>query len=159
MLGFGAFLGCSGKNNFNQKGKMKKAKRWRYYCDYCKKSGGSAYHMKKHEKSCTGNPKRTCGFCEIVGFDNNSVKLKKIVADGLKRIEKVFSESHFLLHDKADEISEQIIKDLHAESGGCPACMLAAIRQTKDNEFLSFDYKKTKDEFWADHNESINDFC
>lgn len=40
---------------------MKVLLRKRYYCDYCKRAGGSRVHMEKHEKGCTNNPKRECG--------------------------------------------------------------------------------------------------
>ena len=42
---------------------MKRAQRWRYYCDHCGKCGGSGGHMQKHEASCTANPKRVCRYC------------------------------------------------------------------------------------------------
>ena len=43
---------------------MKTKLRQRHYCDFCKKSGGSRYHMERHEKYCTMNPKRECRMCE-----------------------------------------------------------------------------------------------
>lgn len=39
----------------------------RYYCDYCKKQGGSASHISRHEKRCTMNPDRECGVCDLLG--------------------------------------------------------------------------------------------
>ena len=41
----------------------------RYYRDFCKKSGGSAYHMRRHESACTANPNRQCGMCDGGGYD------------------------------------------------------------------------------------------
>ena len=38
---------------------MKAIKKWRYYCDHCKKSGASSFHMAAHERSCTLNPLRS----------------------------------------------------------------------------------------------------
>ena len=128
---------------------MKKIKRWRYYCDYCKKSGGSGGHMKNHEKSCTKNPDRECGFCEVAGFLNNKEKLKAIVKKGI-------SDFYFLDFDvqseKFEDVQEKISEDLIDESQGCPACALAAVRQTEDSELVQFDYKKYKDLFWNEHN-------
>ena len=46
---------------------MYKKKKWRYYCDFCKKAGGSAGAMAKHEKHCTNNPNRYCRLCDKFG--------------------------------------------------------------------------------------------
>lgn len=133
---------------------MKKVKRWRYYCDHCKKSGGSAWHMKKHEKTCTANPDRHCGFCEIEGNINDIEKLKSIVEKSVSEFweeTKNFSDTDFHDTDFHIKITENLEKDLLKESKGCPACALAAVRQTKGSEFIQFDYKKAKDQFWLDH--------
>lgn len=42
---------------------MRAMKRWRYYCDHCRKVGGSRSAMEKHERGCTANPARICGVC------------------------------------------------------------------------------------------------
>lgn len=42
---------------------MRRKPSYRYYCDYCKKSGGSGSAMAIHEKHCTMNPNRVCRFC------------------------------------------------------------------------------------------------
>ena len=134
---------------------MRKAKRWRYYCDFCKKSGGSKWHMEKHEKSCTMNPDRTCGFCEFNGdhpTKKHKEKLKSIVK---KAVGEFWDEAEIGIDehpiDYHERITEQLEKDLLKEASGCPACVLAAIRQVKDAEFIQFDYKKAKDQFWEDH--------
>ncbi len=46
---------------------MRQAKRWRYYCDFCKKSGGRKDAIENHEKVCTANPNRQCGLCDHCG--------------------------------------------------------------------------------------------
>ena len=119
---------------------MRKKQVWRYYCDYCKKSGCSAYHIKKHEVSCTNNPERVCGFCE---FDN---MVQQPIGDLIKAL------------GCGDEGGVKNLRDL---SDGCPACMLAAIRQSKlqlkelkdeygfiFNFHVPFDYQEEKVEFW-----------
>jgi len=104
----------------------------RYYCDFCKKSGGSSYHMKKHESSCTKNPNRVCGMCAIVGKSQKTIReLTEAAKFGLESLRNVAS--------------------------GCPACMLSAIRQADEdcvtNEFidamLAFDFNKECSLFWS----------
>jgi hypothetical protein len=123
---------------------MKKVKRWRYYCDYCNKSGGSAHHMKKHELICTANPKRECGFCKVMEVDPKKEPLKQIVVNAVRELEAIQPWDS----EKFDTLQEKVVKELLKESGGCPACVLAAIRQTEGSEFIQFDYKKAKKEFW-----------
>lgn len=123
---------------------MRKVQRWRYYCEYCKKSGGSAYHMEMHEKGCTNNPHRVCGMCRNAGLKQAGIK-HLIGALGIGDKEGM---------DKLRELSK-----------GCPACMLAALRQSGvmeppdydpecpgDHivvEWPNFDFREAKKEFWA----------
>lgn len=126
---------------------MRKVRRWRYYCEYCKKSSGSAFHMAKHEKSCVSNPDRSCGFCDIMGEPNDLEKLKAIAKSSIDKINalpiKEFSDIA-----ARDEIASKTVELIIKESGGCPACTLAAINQNEDSYYLEFDYKKAKEEFW-----------
>lgn len=112
---------------------MKKIYKYRYYCDFCKKSGASAGHMKKHEKSCTANPNRICGFC---GFPTDVKSLVSALGDG----------------------DNEGVKRLREEAEGCPACMLSAIRQSglqrayvdeEDKGFsVGFNFQAEKKEWW-----------
>lgn len=123
---------------------MKKKRVWRYYCEFCKKSGCSAGHMKRHEIHCTNNPNRKCGMCSEAGLYQQPIE------DLIKALGKGDKEGVDNLREKAD---------------GCPACMLAAIRQSKlqfydvDEDGYhgfyvdSFDYKKEKEEFWSELND------
>jgi hypothetical protein len=133
---------------------MRKVKRWRYYCDYCKKSGGSRYHLEKHEKGCTNNPNRECGFCRMVGFEQPD--LKKMIAF-LKD-----SVTHEPWHWEDDDYEENnikkgkteagILKELAEMANDCPGCMLAALRQAKlTSLFSKFRFKDYKGTFWAEH--------
>lgn len=130
---------------------MKKIKRWRYYCDFCKKSGGNKHHMERHEKCCTNNPDRECGMCSIAGLLQSPIK-KLIAALGV-----------------GDEIG---VENLRQCANGCPACMLAAIRQSgldsisahiergedsMDFEGVPFSFKDEKESFWEEFNNSIGD--
>lgn len=143
---------------------MKQVKRWRYYCGYCKKSGGSKWHMEKHEKSCTKNPDRECGFCTIQGGSGTSDKriLMRIVKAGASVLEKLSGMEDWC-SSTFDIQNDRIIKMLVKHSGGCPACILSALRLSGENAMLiSFDYKKTKDQFWSDNprdEPDYSDYC
>lgn len=121
---------------------MKQKMMMRYYCDFCKKSGCSSYHMRRHEESCTANPGRKCRMCET--------------AQGMPE-----------LVEATRKCTEGDIGPLREAAEGCPACMLAGIRQSgmqrppsgmlKDFDpgfhFYAFEFKKEKDEWWK----SVND--
>lgn len=104
---------------------MKQRKVWRYWCDFCNKGGCSKSAMARHEQHCTMNPQRTCGLC---AHDQDLVQkhievLKAAYGVGLEELRRV--------------------------SGGCPVCMLAAIRQWKkdhegemDSHWDNWDYRK-----------------
>lgn len=113
----------------------------RYYCDFCKKSGGSSYHMKKHESSCTKNPNRVCGMCAIVGGSQKTIReLTEAAKFGLESLRNVAS--------------------------GCPACMLAAIRQTTNDGLTDahiealqeFDFRKECEAAWAEFKDRESEY-
>lgn len=116
---------------------MRREKRWRYYCDHCKKSGGSAYHLKRHEERCTANPDRKCGICDNIGDSPRPIK-ELIIAIG-----------------SGGEQGLERVRDI---SINCPACILAAIRQSGINDkgaeqFIEYDFHKELASFWSDYNE------
>lgn len=85
---------------------MKSVLRVRHYCDFCKKSTGTRKSMEKHEGSCTANPDRVCRMCVYGQL------IQQPMADLVKtNIEKGW-------------------KAMAALAEGCPACILAADRQT-----------------------------
>lgn len=111
----------------------------RYYCEYCKKSGCSASHMSRHEKSCTANPNRHCRMCGRKGIDG-------------------------LIESLGTGRTEQEVENLRKEARGCPACMLAAIRQGHFNTppdedgpgfSVPFYFQKEKETWWARVNERL----
>ena len=135
---------------------MKRRRVWRYSCDYCKKSNCSASAMSLHEKHCTMNPGRDCRMCNHGDcYQEDMITLIFAVREGLDILREVAS--------------------------GCPACMLAAIRQARKyfevekndfdgfsyiNDYMSedihqFNYKEEKASFWGDINdaEAEADFC
>jgi len=103
---------------------MRAYRSWRYRCDYCKKAGGSKFHMAKHEKGCTARPDRICGICDKDGlWQKTSAEIVNILdTEGFNAMKKY-------VHN-------------------CPACILAGLRQTKldngDNEGRrhDWDFKK-----------------
>ncbi len=109
---------------------MRREKRWRYYCDHCKKSGGSGGHIAKHERGCTMNPARVCGMCKAAEIEQQpmSVLTAAFVEFGLN--------------------------GLQAAAEGCPACTLAGIRQSPMPETMEpFDFKAETTMWWRDLNE------
>lgn len=113
---------------------MKRKKVWRYYCDHCKKAGCSGGHIKSHEIHCTNNPNRICGMCKLAGLDQSSIsELVSALGAGNK-------------------LGVDNLRDL---TDGCPACMLAAIRQSGLNDdydnhntdYIEFSFKKERDIF------------
>lgn len=104
-----------------------------YYCEYCnKKKGLHPHFIKVHEKGCTMNPDRVCGMC------GRTEPLKKLIAKYL--IDLKFKK------DVSDETFEKMKKEI-----GCPACILALLRQT--NTLIGgkyFDFKTERIKWWQD---------
>lgn len=134
---------------------MKKAKRWRYYCEYCKKSGGSKYHMENHERGCTNNPNRVCKMCGYLEDEvsPNLQDLIKIVDDSLEW--EIVRWRCPWCEFKEGKTEKSVIADLKKITK-CPACILAALRQSESTFMFSrsFDYKAEKEAFWRDVNDA-----
>ena len=125
---------------------MRKVKRWRYYCDFCKKSGASEYHMRNHEKHCTSNPNRECRICnKLEEVQQPLVELTRAYKDGG-------------------------LKELRAIAGDCPMCILTTLKACINlNDWTgepwdenpwenSFDFKKELDAFWQSYNDSQQEY-
>ena len=135
---------------------MKAKKKWRYYCDFCKKVGGSKPGMERHELRCTANPNRVCGMC--VALDQTQPKIQDLL-DSLPTLQElelphgtIFS---FRVLAEGHAYNVPDIKKLRLVSGGCPACMLAALRQRGLTEIIDkdvFDYQKECSEAWKEVN-------
>lgn len=136
---------------------MRKAKRWRYYCSFCKKSGGSSYHMERHEKGCTANPDRICGMHNADG-DLCQPDLKKIIS----QLRESWPEWDFQYTPETMAQMNAANDWLKEQVDGCPACILHVYRMLQvstcpDKDFarqcdqIYFDYKEVKAEFWANH--------
>ena len=95
-----------------------------YYCEYCKRHGMSKYAIEKHELRCTLNPRRECRWC----WDSLS---------GRERLERQQSLlpnpllAHLGKHVLSDfRLRREDIDWVHDLVDGCPACMLAILRQS-----------------------------
>ena len=115
----------------------------RYYCDFCRKAGQSKYWISKHERGCTANPGRICGLCEH--SENEQKPIAELVA---------------CISAAKDDCG---IKDVSELSNHCPACTLAAIRQSGilkveggDGFPISvpYDFKADMARFWSEQNDA-----
>lgn len=116
---------------------MRKVKRWRYYCGFCKRTSGTEPSMLKHETGCTLNPDRVCRVCPFAGGGGAPLsELRAFVA--AHAVDGILTKEHAVT-----------LRDMAA---GCPVCMLAALRQEK--AFMEdFDLKVEMKSVWADANE------
>lgn len=126
---------------------MKSVKRWRHYCDHCRRGSFTRPSMAKHEAGCTLNPGRVCGICAKVG--GTQLPTPKLIT----------------------ALTMRGLDALRHETGGCPACILAAIRQATIGIDLSerwnlpdghwrvqadkFDYKKEMANVWSEINAEV----
>lgn len=108
----------------------------RYYCDFCKKANCSSASIRKHENGCTNNPDRVCGFCRIAGGKQKTIA-ELIHAIGMDRAEFDRLNPNYPI-DEWDRLEPE---HLFAACNRCPACSLAAIRQSGSHDFVKFDFR------------------
>ena len=119
---------------------MRSKKVWRYYCEFCKKSGCSKYHIEKHENHCTANPNRGCGFCEKIG-DGGPVPMEELIAllpDPKKYLVTDYAEVfggggspvELRMYPGLKEAAEKGLEKVRDATDNCPGCILAAVRQS-----------------------------
>jgi len=118
----------------------------RYYCDFCRKAGMSKFWIAKHEKGCTANPARVCGLCAHT-----------------EQEQKPIAELMACLSGSKEDCG---MADLRAMCRNCPACILAAIRQSGLQKVeidedgvnsgleFNFDFKKEIGDFWTRVNDA-----
>jgi hypothetical protein len=115
---------------------VRQVKRWRYYCDHCKKAGGSRRHMERHEQRCTLNPARHCGVCDLGAFGPAPLaELVTLAKSSGNEFKEVRGEAFKALSDAAD---------------GCPGCIWAALRQA--DRYANFDFKEAMKPIWDEIN-------
>ena len=120
---------------------MKSKRVLRYYCDFCKKSGQSSYHLKRHEQGCTLNPDRKCGICLHAGFHQKPMA------------------------ELTAAFGDYDMKRLREACEDCPACILATLRQvigkqtyeweTGDCNWPKFDFQKELQAFWVERHDPV----
>ena len=126
----------------------------RYYCDFCKKANCSAASIRRHESSCTMNPNRVCRVCKMQRGDFEQGEatqpdLKTLIAI-VPRIDEWTNE------DMATQSLEESLVKLREASANCPACILAALRQSGCTRMsvLSFNFKQEMKAIWDAINEN-----
>ena len=128
----------------------------RYYCDFCKKSGGSSYHMKNHEKYCTMNPDRECRMCKFV--DGSQLPMAELLAllPGIEKYEQVDEYGNDYYSATLRPAMIEPLKMLREATDDCPVCILATLRQRGiPFEFYcdEFDYSKEFADVMKLHND------
>ena len=113
----------------------------RYYCDYCGKGGCQAAAMRKHERHCTMNPNRVCRMCRVLNQPQPDIE--NLVA----LLPRPQDYEHHDYGSTAYKGFGAAMKDgmaaLREAADGCPACILAAIRQAGWSGMVGdFDYQK-----------------
>jgi len=105
---------------------MKVKRVLRYYCEFCKKSGGGKAAMIKHEEHCTMNPNRICGLCNGVYTDADLPDMIALLPDPEEYQDEDATGKWYtpMLTTDANVALGKI-----RELTECPACILSAIRQ------------------------------
>jgi hypothetical protein len=120
----------------------------RYWCDFCNKGGLSAGHMRRHEASCTLNPLRVCRMCILMGNQQQSMDF--LIGDLPRGFLSYQDEGGAWVEMRVDT------HGLRERAQGCPACMMAALRQQKIPVPLAdgFDYKTEAQSIFHDLNKA-----
>lgn len=119
-----------------------------YYCDFCRKATCSASHTARHERACTMNPNRVCKMCVAAGNEQAS------------RDELAAAWNRDIASTDQDNIGVKRVEpnQLSIAAMGCPACILATIRQETPGDVLPyFDYKSATADFWREVNSEEED--
>jgi len=141
---------------------VRRKKVWRYYCEHCRKSGCSGYHMRRHEEGCTLNPNRICRMCKMVEGEQKPLDVLTAVFDGLPVTEA--DEYGYRTTTVNDSELQRYIKRLETITDGCPACMLAAARAfcaryDGFRVFIDVGFKKRCESVWSDINAAERERC
>lgn len=128
---------------------MRSKRVWRYYCDFCRKSGCNSGHIRNHEKRCVRNPSRECRMCEHATGE-----------EGLG--------PHASLDALVRGIERADVEGLREVAQGCPACMLAGVLEWKrraeleglgpEDLWIDFDFKKESELMWREKDEGEREF-
>lgn len=126
----------------------KKITRVRAWCDYCQKGIWSVKKMQVHEAHCTMNPNRVCRVCKTL-IGQESTPLQELLA--------ICRNSGALFDGPSQlwEIPESLHLDLRHAAKQCPACEMAALRQSgiPCPAVPGFDFTAQMKAIWQDVNE------
>ena len=128
---------------------MKTVLKKRHYCEFCKKAGGSAYRMRTHEERCTLNPERKCGVCAMLEEEQPTMAALLEPFAGIKAVEDEYGNLCF------DEAAlDAGLAQARKVSNNCPACIMAAIRQSgiPVPAVSGFSFTEEMRSSWADFN-------
>lgn len=108
----------------------------RYWCDHCNKAGLSAFHMRKHERTCTLNPARECRMCKWAsgGQATPVAELVALLPDSSAlrvRPEGATEEWPWDAERALRDSVKAALPALREAADNCPACIMAALRQAK----------------------------
>ena len=136
---------------------MRKKQVWRFYCDFCKKANCSSFSISKHERGCTANPERQCGVCRIIAKSNGD-KPPAGLAELITMLPEIDDNEIFNMMTEGTKSGTRawsVLEKLREAAHGCPACILAAIRQSPTmsiGSYLGFDFKAEMKAFWEEYN-------
>lgn len=129
---------------------MIKKKVYKYWCEFCGKTNCSAASIKKHEKRCTKNPNRECGYCKLLEQEQpNIAELVAMLPKPVVVIETDYCGEHYTWTG-----IKEILPIIREKTGGCPACIMAVFRQGGIPIPLveGFDFQKECQEIWSEFN-------
>jgi len=135
----------------------------RYYCDFCKKSGCAAGHMKKHEKHCTLNPDRVCRMCQALEQPQPDLQPAIELLPNSRDFKTDYSDHYgtWTRYDKLPAALAAAMPGVRDLTSGCPVCLFSAIRRrglmangqlVQIVKEAGFDFKKELESTWGDIN-------
>ena len=138
---------------------MRKKKVWRYYCEFCKKSGCSCYHLRRHEERCTKNPNRLCGMCKMRELPQPELKDLMAILPDPEKYKSLPDEFDSVSYIGLEEAVSKVYNKLFNEAEGCPACIMAALRQKGIPVPMVEEFNFTEEckSIWADINAANRD--
>jgi hypothetical protein len=115
--------------------------------------------MQRHEERCTMNPNRYCGMCAYAG--NVQPDLKDLIAL-LPKIDH-YSPSDAVVDTYSDlwvDLDEAFEKLQKAAPDGCPACILAALRQANIPVHMApnWDFEQACKDFLEEYKQDDPDY-
>jgi hypothetical protein len=146
---------------------MKKRQVIQCICDFCGKKMYSIAWMAKHEVRCTKNPNRICGVCKMMEQDQPPIEpLLAILPDPKEFVRPICGDDFgdyptFVNYTELANATELQLPALREAAKGCPACMMAALRQRgiPIPSLKGFNFTKMMQGIWTEINELRNENC